>query len=318
MARNDEILDATRHTPVDVALARVAARQHGVVSLAQLRELGLASSTVRSRALAGRLHRVHRGVYAVGHSRLTAEGRYLAAVLACGDGAALSHRSAGAHRGLRRSSRAAIDVIAPGRRGRARAGIDVHSGATLEPQDVTIVGGIPCTSVARTLLDLAGVLDRQALQRAIAEAEVQRVFDRAAVEEVLCRARGRRSARLLQAALAAYDPGAERSRSDTERRLLEICRAAGLPRPLVNAPIELDGERVEADFVWPRQRLVVETDGWRTHGTRRAFERDRRRDRRLLLARWRVVRFSARQVSDDAAEVAQTLGALLHITATAT
>jgi predicted transcriptional regulator of viral defense system len=319
VAKSDGIADGIRHTPARSALiAEIAERQHGVVSLRQLRALGLSASAVRTRVAAGSLHRMHSGVYAVGHRRVTRRGRYMAAVLACGRGAALSHRSAADLRGVRRSSRPRIDVTAPTRTGRGRVGLDVHAGRTLQPQDVAIVDGIPCTSVARTLLDLAEVVDGQALAGAVNQAEILRVLDVRQVEEVLGRARGRRGATALRQALAAHDPSAERTRSELERRFLAICRAAGLPRPIVNAPIALDGEQVEVDFAWPRHRLVVETDGWQTHGTRRAFERDRDRDRRLLRARWRVARFGARQVVTAADDVAEELSALLHSTAAAT
>src|SRR5918995_5102756 len=140
-----------------VALAQLAERQHGVVALPQLRELGLAPSAVRSRVTRGRLHRVHRGVYSVGHPVLSVRGRWMAAVLACGPGAALSHRSAAALWGIRPSARTAIDVTVP-RHLRGRAHIDVHHANTVAAGDLTTVDRIPCTTVARTLLDLAAVV----------------------------------------------------------------------------------------------------------------------------------------------------------------
>src|SRR5215218_3590123 len=140
-------------------------RQHGVVSLTQLRTLGLSKSAVSKRAATGRLHRIHRGVYAVGHPRLTASGHRMAAVLACGAHAALSHRSAGAHRGFRPDNRAVADVSLPRRTARSRPGIHVHVSATLTRDDVDVHDGIPCTSVARTLVDLADVLDRRGVER---------------------------------------------------------------------------------------------------------------------------------------------------------
>lgn len=296
----------------DRALGRLAARQHGVVALSQLRELGLSASAVRSRVAAGRLHPLHRGVYAVGHPLVTMEGRWLAAVLACGPGAVLSHRSAAALWGLRPTARATIDVTAPRRAGRKRDGIAVHSDATLAPADCGSARTIPCTTPARTLLDLAATVDRQALERACDRAEVLRLMDIRAVHELLVRAPGRCGAPLLRSVLGEQDRHPELTRSELEERFLALCRHAGLPRPEVNVRVEVASEGVEVDFVWRTRGLIVETDGHATHGTRRAFERDRERDRHLMLAGWRVVRFTWCDVSRSPAEVASTLRALLE------
>jgi Transcriptional regulator, AbiEi antitoxin/REase_MTES_1575 len=291
-------------------LARLAERQHGVVSVTQLRELDLSPSAIRDRAAAGRLHRLHRGVYAVGHPLLSSHGRWMAAVLACGPGAVLSHRSAAALWGIRPTARSGIDVTAPARAGRRRAGIDVHDAATLAASDVTRVDAIPCTTVPRTLLDLAAVLDRRALERAYDQAEVLRVLDSAAVEDLLARSPRRHGVAALRAVVQAAAPLAL-TRSELEERFLSICAAAGIPRPRVNAWVPLVGGGVEVDFFWPAHRLIVETDGHRVHGTRHAFERDRRRDRRLLLAGWRVARFTWRQLVRDPDEVVATIRTLL-------
>jgi Protein of unknown function (DUF559)/Transcriptional regulator, AbiEi antitoxin len=285
----------------DAAIARLADRQHGVVSLPQLKAFGVTSDAVRKRTATGRLHRVHRTVYAVGRRRLTGRGIWMAAVLACGDDAVLSHRSAAALWDLRADNRATTDVTLPSKSARSRPGIDVHRSTPLRDNDVTTHDGIPCTSVARTLLDVAEVVDRRGLERAIEQAEVLRVFDLRAVEDVLGRADGRRGggrrgAKLLRAALADLGEPALTA-SDLEERFLAICRDAGLPAPEVNAWLDLDDEpAIKADFLWRRERLVVETDGWGAHGTRQAFERDRRRDQRLRLAGFEPVRFTRRQI----------------------
>lgn len=296
----------------DRNLADLAARQHGVVALAQLRMLGMSASAVRDRVATGRLHRVHRGAYAVGHPLLPAEGRWMAAVLSCGPGSVLSHRSAAALLGLRPSARTGIDVSAPGRAGRSRIGIDAHRAATLAAEDLTSVRGIPCTTVARTLLDLAEVVDCRALERACEQAEMLRLLDLRAVDDVLKRAAGRRGAPILRAVFADLDFGATLTRSELEERFLALCASSGVPRPRVNACVNVNGGSLEVDFLWPERRLIVETDGRRAHGTRQAFERDRRRDQRLALAGWRVVRFTWRQVVHEPAEVAETLKALTH------
>ena len=297
--------------PGDRALADLASRQHGIVTLAQLRSFGLGPSAVRNRAATGRLHRVHRGVYAVGHPVLGIEGRWLAAVLACGPDAVLSHCSAAALWGLRPTARTAIDVTAPGRPGSGRRGIDAHSAATVVPADRTTARGIPCTTVARTLLDLAESLDRRGLERAFDQAEVLHVLDLLALQDVLDRAAGRRGAALLASVLAEHRPGDTLTRSELEERFFAICRTAGIPSPRVNVPVGEADRAVEVDFCWPDHRLIVETDGHATHGTRTAFERDRSRDRRLLVAGWRVARFTWRQVTREPAEVADTLRALM-------
>jgi predicted transcriptional regulator of viral defense system len=293
------------------AIAEKARRQHGVVSLRQLEELGLRGSAIRKRVARGSLHRVHRGVFAVGHPLLTVEGRLMAAVLACGPGAVLSHRTAAAHWGISADATARLDVSSPRRAGRGRPGITVHSGAALKPGDATVREGIPCTTVARTLVDLAGMIDRAALSRACERAEALRLFDGRAVTAQLARAGGRSGAAALRATLADWLAESEFTRNEFERRFLELCSEAGVPRPEVNVWLALPGEGVEVDFLWPAEGLAVETDSRTHHGTRRAFERDRRRDQRLLVAGFRVARFTWRQVFNRPDEVVATLRALL-------
>jgi predicted transcriptional regulator of viral defense system len=293
-------------------IAECAGAQHGVIALWQLLELGLSAPAVRHRVTAGRLHRIHAGVFAVGHKRLTREGHYMAAVLACGRDAALSHRSAADLRGLRRSAgRPRIDVISPRRPGRRRAGIDSHTSSTLAACGIEIVDAIPCTSVARTLLDLAVALPRRAIERAVDQAEVLRVLDARQIDEVLARAGNHRGAAVLQAVLGEHAPGTTLTRNDLEEAFLAICHDSGLPRPEVNAWIALDPTGYEADFLWRAAGLIAETDGRDVHATKRAFEHDRRRDQRLMRAGYRVVRFTRRQVLEEPRDVLATLRALV-------
>ena len=288
--------------------------QHGVIALWQLVELGLGASAVRDRVASGRLHRVHRGVFAVGHAPLTTNGRFMAAVLACGCESALSYRSCAHLRSLRQCARGLIDVTSPRRRaGRRLAGIDAHTSTTLLPRDIEIVDGIPCTTVARTLLDLAEVLDRRGLERACEQAEILRVFDLRAVDDVLARAYGRRGAKKLAAVLDELRPGSTLTRQDLEERFLALCRQADLPRPEVNAWIPHGATGSEADFMWRAQRLDVELDGRDVHMTPQAFERDRLRDQQLQVQGWRVVRFTGRQLTDDPRRVAEAVRALLAV-----
>jgi hypothetical protein len=290
-----------------VLIAELAERQHGVASLTQLQALALTDSAVRKRVTAGRLRRIHRGVYAVGHGRLTAEGPVMAAVLACGTGALAGHRTAGGLHAFRPDNRSVVDVIVPRRSARQRPGIRVHRSDTLHPDDRTVVDGIPCTSVARTLVDLAGELNRRGIERAIHEAELLRLLDLRAVEAVLRRTMGHPGAAALQAVLRELRASGMTDR-ELEERFLALCREAGLPEPEVNVWLYLGEEaaragfgHVKADFLWRREGLVIETDGWGAHRTRRAFERDRERDQWLRLAGFEPVRITWRQIESDPA-----------------
>lgn len=310
-------VDFPRERSPDAAIARLAERQHGVVSLAQLVALGLSKAAVAKRAASGRLHRQYRGVYAVGHGRLTREGRFMAAVLAYGPPAVLSYRSAAGMWGVRPDNRPRIDVSLPRRSVRSRAGIDAHASITLTAGDCTTVDGIPCTTVARTLLDLAAVVDRRGVERAIEQADVLRLFDLRSVDDVLHRAGGHRGAPVLRAVLADLAEPAI-TRSDVEERFISVCRAAALPSPEVNASLVIDeGPAIEVDFLWRAHRLAIETDAFGTHGTRQAFERDRLRDQRLRLAGYDPVRFTRRQIISEPDRVAGTVGELLTRAGTA-
>jgi Transcriptional regulator, AbiEi antitoxin/Protein of unknown function (DUF559) len=293
------------------AIAELAERQHGVVTLPQLRLVGLSRSAVSKRAAVGRLHRVHRGVYAVGRPRLDVQGRWMAAVLACGPHAVLSHRSAAALWGLRRDERPRTDVCVPGPRTSPRAGIDLHCSTTLTERDVTVEDSIPCTTVARTLVDLGDVVNRRAVEKAVDQAEVLRVFDLKAVEDALARAGPRRGGGTLRAVLAGYE-GPTLTNRELEERFLALIRQASLPSPAVNAWIAtVDGVTYQADFLWREQKLIVETDGRDVHTTRRAFEHDRLRDQRLTLAGFTVVRFTWRQIAREPRRVADATTRLL-------
>ena len=293
----------------DAEIAAIADAQHGVISISQLRDVGLGQSGVRDRVAAGKLHRVYRGAYAVGHSRVTWKGRYMAAVLACGEEAVLSHRSSARLHGLRRTA-GRVDVTVPARPPRVQ-GIDGHRTRILDPLDRTVVDAVRCTSVARTIFDLADAEgDERATQKDMARAEELRTFDLGAVQRVLAQATGRRGARVVARVLGI--PGI-RTRSDLEELFFAICDRAGLPRPLVNMPIVLGGTHFEADFAWPELMLIVETDGWATHGTRSAFASDRRRDRKLAAAGWRVLRFTWYEIEHEPEKVAEELAVHLAL-----
>lgn len=293
---------------VDGVIAGIAASQHGIIDLDQLRAAGLADGAINSRARAGRLHRLYSRVFAVGHTRLSREGRWLSAVLALGEGALLSHVSAAALWGLRPSSSARIHVTVPTGAGhRHRGVIVVHRSCTITAWDVARHNAIPVTSVARTLLDLAGMLARDPLARAVEQSLILRLFDLAAVDAVIEAGATRPGATTLATIVASIHDEPPLTRSDLEALMRELCAAHDLPCPEVNAFVE----GVEVDFFWRAQRLVVETDGYETHGTRAAFERDRAKDARLTMLGYRVIRFTHRQLTRDPQTVAATLQPLL-------
>lgn len=293
----------------DREIARGAEPQHGVLTLAQLQEIGLSARAVSDRVAAGRLHRLHRGVFAA--ERPTRRGRWMGAVLAAGEEARLSHRSAVALWGLIEDRDQSIHVTVADSTTRRRPTLKIHSGGMLRTEDVTTCDRIPCTSVPRTLLDLAATVDRRTLERAIDRAEGLRLFDLRALDDVMAHNRGRRGNRALASLLAGYRESTE-TRSEVEERLLALVRAAGLPTPRVNAWLALpDGGGCRPDFLWRHARLVVEVDGREYHATRRGFQRDRRRDRRLALAGFETRRYSAREVLREPERVMREIRAFL-------
>jgi hypothetical protein len=296
---------------LDVPIGELAERQHGVVALRQLGAIGLSASGVRSRVARGRLHRIHRGVYAVGRPGLNGDGRRMAAVLAYGSGAVLSHRSAAGHWGLRPDNRPNVEVTVPRRSARRRPGIEVHASATLTDDDETTHAGIPCTTVARTLADLGDVTNRRAVEQAVEQAEVFRRFDLRAVEEALTRKGPSRGKSVLSSVLTELSNAPTLTASGLEEAFLAIARAAGLPDPEVNAWMTLpDGTPAKIDFLWRSERLAIETDSHAFHRTRQSMERDTRRDQLLRLAGFEPVRFTERQVAFEKSWVAHMLLAL--------
>jgi predicted transcriptional regulator of viral defense system len=298
---------------IDQGIAALAGRQHGVVSVAQLISLGLSETAVHQRVEVGRLHRVHQGVYTVGHSLLSVHGRFMAAVLACGPGSVLSHRSAARLWGLREDLCNPIDVIAPNRRGRIPAGISAHRDGTLTQSDRATRHGIPCTTVARTLLDLAGIVPIQELRKEISEAEVLRLLDHRAVRSLIKRSRGRRGVARLRMLIDDIHPETKRTRSELERRFLAMCERTGLPQPEVNVLLDLGDVELQPDFLWRDAGLIVETDGHRYHDTGSARRRDRWREQRLQLAGWRVSGCTWTQVEREPRQLAARIHGLLRL-----
>jgi very-short-patch-repair endonuclease len=296
-------MDGKVATP-DAIVAEIAGRQHGVLAAGQLRRAGISDDAIRARVLAGRLHRIHRGVYAAGHSALSPEGRCFAAVLAVGGGpsgrgrsvfsywrAAVSHRSAASLWGLLPMMDGPVDVLSVGLGGKAkRAGVSIHRSRLLLPADVTLRWGIPITTPARTVSDLRratsagwpGAVSAKALRRAIRQANVLGLpID----------TEGRR------------DP----TRSDLEQDFRDLCHRHRLLPPEVNVRV---GQYL-IDFLWREQRLIVETDSYLYHRGEVAFQDDRDRDLELRRLGYEVIRLSEKQVNEEPDRVATILAAIL-------
>jgi very-short-patch-repair endonuclease len=284
-------------------VARLAERQHGVVARRQLDALGMSSSAIGRWAKQGRLRRIHHGVYAVGHRVLTANGHRMAAVLAAGPGAVLSHASAAALWDIRPTSATRIDVSVRTPGGRAkRPGLRIHRATELRDDEITEHQGIRVTTPARTLLDLASSLPRRALERALDEAEIRDLYDLRALDATATAHAGQRGATRLAEALA-QDGDLTLTDSELEELMFTLCDQHGIERPAPRRWIA--GLRV--DFLFAAAHLVIETDSWSYHRTRRAFERDRERDAILARAGYRTLRFTHRQMTNDAAGVAAAI-----------
>jgi very-short-patch-repair endonuclease len=272
----------------DTAVARIAAKQHGIVSVAQLHEAGLDKSAISRRAKAGRLHRIHHGVYAVGHRAPSFHRCWMAAVLACGEGAVLSHGSAAALWGLLRPIDGPVHVSIPTQRSRrSRRGIHVHRCPSLArregPPLTTYRHNIPVTTIQRTVDDLDGSVAPYLVRRARRQAELMRV-----------RLDGSEGTRL---------------RSDLEEDFLALCRRHRLPSPETN--VKLD--RWEVDFLWREQRLVVETDSFLYHRGSIAFEDDHARDLDLRQGGFTVLHFTDKQVDNEPERVVADVARALHL-----
>jgi len=300
--RADQSSPADPDARADREIARRAAGQHGVLAYAQLVELGLDANAIAHRARVGRLHRLHRGVYAIGHAAPSFHTQAMAAVLACGPGAALSHRSAAALWGIDPSWRAPVEVSAPG--GRRRTGVRSHRSRTLRPTDITVRQGITVTAPARTLIDLADVLDDPRLARAVNEAQVLRLVTREQLAVALDATTGRRAVGRLQAFVERVDAP---TRSVFEDAFLVFVERHGLPRPEVNQKVA--GHRV--DLLWRRHCLVAELDGCAFHDHDQPFEDDRERDADLLAAGYPVVRITWKRMTRQSVREAARLRAML-------
>lgn len=282
------------HGRSDRAVAWVAARQLGDIATWQLYALGIGRSAIARRVRRGALHRLYRGVFLVGHTVPLPGARELAGVLACGDGALVSHRSAALLWGLTNAPALDVEVSVVARDCRPRAALRVHRLLNLDARDRALKNGIPVTAPARTLVDFAASAAPEELERALAEARAGRLVNDRLLSDALRRAGHRIGVGAVRASLR-QDGGPKLTRSEAERRLLGMIRAARLPEPVTNARVA----GLEVDLLWPDARLVVEVDGYAFHGYRAAFERDHRRDMALRDAGYEVVRVTWRQLVDE-------------------
>lgn len=275
--------------------------QLGVVSLGQMRAAGLTARQVERLVEHGGLERLHRGVFRVGPVVLP-HSAAVAAVLACGPRAVLSHRSAAAVYGMLRAEEGPIHVTVVGRHRRGDGGVVVHETSSLARHEIRERNGVAITAPVRTLIDCASVCPGPVLEQALAEAFALGLTNRAAVLRGARATRGRRGAGRVRRLLDAGAP--RRTRSVPERRLLHAIRQAGLPEPETNVRVR----RWEVDFLWREAGLVVEVDGYRTHSSPRAFERDRRKDAELSSLGLKVQRFTAQRVDRDRDVVVRWIG----------
>jgi hypothetical protein len=269
--------EADSSTARDVRVAQLAARRHGVLGVDDLRACGLDADAIAVRVDNGRLHPMHRGVYAVGHGNPTREGWMLAAVRACGDGAALSHRSAAALPNIIRWEDRHPDVLVLGRCAPQHPRITGHRTTYLPPEHVTTWRGIPITTAERTLLDLAGVLDAERLRRAIRQSQFLGLTTLGSLVAVL---RGPGPKRGRKAFARVIASGAAPTRSELEDAVLDLLLRGGFAHPIVNAPLFVSGRRIVPDFFWPGRRLVIEADGAHHDDP---FERVADRERQAIL-----------------------------------
>jgi very-short-patch-repair endonuclease len=300
----------------DEALAALAAQQHGIVDVDDLRRLGLTRDAISWRVALGRLHRRHPGVYAVGHPALSPDGRTLAAVRSAGPGAVLSHLSAAVLWGLRTGSPAKWDVTSPlrsGGRSTLRPLVRCHRTRRLPPHHVTTVRAVPVTTVARTLVDCAAIATPREVARYVHEAQVLRMLDVADLDRVIADLPGRAGIPKLRAALERPADGPSRTAFVTA--FLDLCADHGLEEPRTFTHLPALGRLIEVDALFPAERVIVELDGEAVHGTTRRFHEDRRRDTAFAARGYLTLRLTWQRVTREAAAVAGELREVLALRA---
>lgn len=308
VCRSSLSIEDQTYTPPDARVAGLAAERDGVLSIGQLRACGLDRNAVALRVRDGRLHRLHRGVYAVGHPGVTLRARFRAAVLACGDAAALSHFSAAALWRFLGWEERRLEVTVTAGGARSVDGVRVHRSRALDERDVWRRHGMRVTSPARTLLDLAAVLSAPALRRAVRRAQAERVVSIRQILELLDRCNGHRGAGRLRAAVAG---GPAPTRSELEDLLLDLLDEAGIERPEINAALRLAGVRIVPDFLWRERRLAIEADGAAWHDHKLVREHDADKQALLEAAGYRVLRITWDQTIRRPGQTLARIGAAL-------
>jgi very-short-patch-repair endonuclease len=299
---------------IEHAIAALAGRQHGVVARGQLRELGLGDKSIDRRISSGYLQPLFHATFAVGHGAITRQGRMLAAVLACEKGTILSHGSAAELLGLWDKRLATAHVIPPDWSGRRIPGIRWHRVRLPLADEIEVRNGIACTTISRTIVDMAGESGWTRLRELVEQAAILRRLDMDEIDLVLSRGR-RRGAPRLRTILAGWRNIAEprpRLRSRLEARLFPRLIEEGLPSPRTNVRLQIEGHRLEVDFLWDEQQLVIETDGEETHATPAAFQHDRWRDQLLIAAGYRTARLTWAQVRDEPTAVINRIARMLR------
>jgi hypothetical protein len=292
----------------DASIAALADRQHGVVARWQMLALGITARAIDVRIDARRLHPIHRGVYAVGHRVVSREGEWTAAVLAGGRGAVLSHESAAALWELRATKGRQIDVTVS--KHAERPGIRFHR-AHLDSTEITQRKGIPVTTPERTIVDIATTLTPNQLERAIRQAEYERLTTLATLTSCLSSRHPGRGTKNLAKVLRLAESGKGITRKQLERRFRAFTRKYAFPPPDTNVPMRIGNHWIDADCVWHEQRIIVELDGRDAHHNVHAFESDRARDRELQAAGWTVIRITWRQLTNEPEAIARDLYSLL-------
>ena len=295
----------------DPRIAQIAGVQHGLVTAAQLRAIGVSPASMSARAVDGRLHRIYRGVYAVGHRTLTEHARRRAALMALPGGALFSHRTAAALHGLLVNPLSApLDLLVVAKCARNRPGLRIRATRQLPSQDRATAHGLPVTSVARTLVDISSTTDEPTVRRAFHEADVARTLDVLAINEVLTRLGNRPGAAILRGLIAAPP---ETSETFVEA-YLGICTHFGVDRPSVDVHLDIGLPTLgQIDLVYEHAKVIIELDGAQTHMTRKRFEEGRRRDPYLSARGWLTLRFTWRRIHHDAAAVASEVTATLAL-----
>jgi very-short-patch-repair endonuclease len=283
-------------------VAELASRQFGVVARTQLRELGLGREAINFGIRIGRLHRLYRGVFAVGHRRISIAGWRMASVLTYGDDGVVSHRAAGAHWNLRQSR--AIEVTLP-RTARPRQGLVLHR-LPLPADEVTVHKGIPVTTVPRTMFDLAADLGRRGVVTLIHEAGHQNLTDPLSLAHLVERYPDRKGVAVVRAALEEYYAGAGITQNDFEEAMFAFLEERGFPRPECNAWVQVGDRWIKPDFVWRKQMVIVETDGG-THRTPYGQRKDNARDRLAQANGWILMRVSWWALHNEADDIDRDL-----------